>query len=158
MNWLTKILPGRVYKSGTGIQWCLWRWSDAQEPYLNRLFVFKTPWFAVCLNNIKQADVGFPHDHTSAFLSIFLTGWYVERRLIYKWSDRYWLPPYLAKDFTIKRRFWNYVRGSDLDAHRILDVSPGGMWSLCIMGPKVREWYYHTPEGLVHWSKVREQS
>ena len=159
MDWLLKILPRRTYKSGTGIQWCLWRWSDAQEPYLTRLFVFKTPWLALCLNNIKQADVGYPHDHTSAFLSIFLTGWYTERRLIKIPIDRQgrYGTELVARYFVIKRRWWNYMRACDWDAHRILDVSPGGMWSICIMGPKVREWNYHTPDGLVHWADFKKQ-
>jgi hypothetical protein len=78
-------------------------------------------------------------------------GWYVERRII-KHSEA----DITRKDFKIKRRFWNYMRGCDWDAHRILEVSKGGMWSLCLMGPKVREWYYHTPEGRVHWSEVTE--
>ena len=152
----------RVYASGTGIQWCFWRWSDAQEPYLNRLFVVKTPWFAVCLNNIKQADVGHPHDHTSDFLSIMLKGWYIERRLISRPSYGV-LGVCLREDYEptdrlIKRRFWNYVRGCDWDAHRILEVSPGGMWSLCLMGPKKREWCYHTPEGKIHWADYKEQN
>lgn len=138
---LTDIGKNRIYKSGTGIQWCFWQWSDAQEPYLNRLFVFKTPWFSVSLNNIKQADVGYPHDHTATFLSIFLKGWYRERRIIKGIS------------WVTTRRFFNFVRAAEWDAHRILQVSPGGMWSLCIMGPKVREWYYHTPTGPVLWSE-----
>ena len=140
-----RLFANRVYKSGTGIQWCFWRWSDAQEPYLTRLFVFKTPWFALCWNHIKQEDVGDPHDHTSAFLSIPLWGWYREQRLIG------------GSEFLAVRSIlnWNYVRGCNWDAHRILEVSKGGMYSLCIMGPKVREWYYHTPEGLVHWAAYK---
>lgn len=140
------MFKNRVYKSGTGIRWCLWRWSDAQEPYLTRLFILKTPWFALCLNNIKQEDVGTPHDHTNTFLSIFLRGWYTERRII------------RGVERVVKRRWWNWVWARDWDAHRILEVSPGGMWSLNFMGPKIREWYYHTPEGLVHWSKIKEQT
>lgn len=158
-----RLFPNRIYKSGTGIQWCFWRWSDAQEPYLLRLFLFKTPWFAASLNWIKQADVGHPHDHTSDFLSIFIYGWYIERRLIkypafpdYIGDHDPYQPP--MKDFTIKRRFWNYMRGVDWDAHRILGVSEGGMLSLCLMGPKKREWNYHLDDGtVVHWAKYKEE-
>ncbi len=144
-----KLLGNRIYKSGTGIKWCFWRWSDAQEPYLTRLFLFKTPWFAASLNWIKQADSGDPHDHTSAFLSIFIYGWYVERRII-RTDESY-------KDFIIKRRFWNYMRGVYWDAHRILEVSEGGMLTLCLMGPKVRDWSYHLPDGTrQHWMDYKE--
>jgi hypothetical protein len=141
---LRSILPNRTYKSGTGIQWCLFRWSDAQEPYLTRLFLFKTPRFAACLNWIKEPDSGDPHDHTSYFFSVILGGWYRERRLL----D--------GRDEVLTRRWFNYMRGSDKDAHRILEVAPGGgALTLCLMGPKIREWYYHTPTGLVHWSEYK---
>jgi hypothetical protein len=137
----------RIYRSGTGIQWCWWRWSDAQEPYLNRLFVFKTPWLSLSYNHIKQADVGHPHDHTATFLSVFLKGWYKEWRLL---RD--------ADLGIVKRRWFNYVRAVDWDRHRIVDVAPGGSHSLCLMGPKRREWYYHTPDGPVHWATYKEQT
>lgn len=142
---MKRLFANRTYASGTGIQWCLYRWSDAQEPYLTRLFLVKTPWFAVCLNWINQEDVGDPHDHTSWFLSMILAGWYTERR---KTPTR---PRYRI----IKRQFYNYVRASQLDAHRIIDVAPGGALTLIVMGPKEREWGYHTPAGWVHYSKIK---
>lgn len=142
----------RIYMSGTGIQWCFWRWSDAQEPYLTRLFIFKTPWLALSYNHIKQADVGHPHDHTSNFLSIFLWGWYRERRIFYdrETGD-------VKSDKLVKRSIFNWVNGADWDAHRILETSPGGSHSLCFMGPKLREWYYHTPIGRLHWAMYKEK-
>lgn len=159
---MRKLFPNRIYKSGTGIQWCFWLWTDAQEPYLTRLFLVKTPWFAISLNWIKQADVGHPHDHTSDFLSIFLRGWYLERRII-KRPPEYsaggnGIKEFPVKDFFVRRRFWNYVRGCGWDAHRILEVSPGGgSLSICFMGPKKREWNYHLEDGtVVHWAKYKE--
>lgn len=151
---MTRVFPNRLYASGVGTRWALWRWSDAQSPYLDRLFLIKTPWFSVCLNWINEADVGDPHDHTSAFLSLLLKGWYVEHRLTY-WSG-------VLIDRVRRVQFFNYMRGSHLDAHQILSVSPRGCLTLCLMGPKVREWGYHVritgdgPEGgdgWIHWSE-----
>lgn len=136
-----RIFPARLYASGAGIRWCAFRWSDAQAPYLYRLFLLKTPRFAVCLNWIMCPDAGDPHDHTSAFLSVMLRGWYDERR---KTAHRPWRHA--------RRRWWNYVSASSADAHRILNVSRGGCLTLCIMGPKVREWGYHTSAGWVHYA------
>mgnify|MGYP001457301966 CR=1 FL=1 len=150
----------RIYKSGTGIQWCFWRWSDAQEPYLTRLFIFKTPWFALSYNHIKQADVGHPHDHTASFLSIFFWGWYKERRIIELPIDRYgeWGSGIIKSDRVVKRSRFNFIKASPCDRHRIIEVSKGGSHSLCFMGPKKREWYYHTPDGMVHWAKYKEMN
>lgn len=142
---MRRIFPSRTYPSGTGVRWCFWRWSDAQEPYLTRLFLIKTPWFAICLNHIKAPDSGDPHDHTSAFFSIFLRGWYVERRVT-NWNGT-------IVDSVRRVQFFNYMRGCDWDAHRILSVPEGGMFTLCLMGPKVREWGYHTKyRGWILWS------
>lgn len=144
------MFKSRIYRSGTGIQWCLWRWSDAQEPYLTRLFVFKTPWLSLSYNHIKQEDDGDPHDHTATFLSIFFRGWYRERRILKDEAGN------VTFDQLVKRRWFNFVRASDRDAHRIIDVAPGGSHSLCFMGPKRREWYYHTENGPVHWAAYKE--
>lgn len=143
---MPKLFPNRKYASGVGTKFAFFRWSDAQLPYLDRLFLIKTPWFSVCLNWILDKDPGEPHDHNAAFFSLFLRGWYVERRIT-NWNG--------AKiDVTVRRRFWNYMRACDWDAHRILSVAPrGGALTLCLMGPKVREWYYHTKHnGKVLWS------
>lgn len=148
---MPRLFANRTYASGVGTKWAFFRWSDAQEPYLTRLWLLKTPGFAVCLNWINQPDKGDPHDHTSAFLSIPLWGWYQELRCITK-------PGKPAQEFYTTRSIlnWNYMRGCRWDAHRIIAVSLGGMLSLCLMGPKVRDWCYHTPDGLVHWSRYDE--
>ena len=145
-----RLLWARRYSSGKGVQWCVWRWSEAQEPYLLRLFVFKTPWGAWCLNLIKEPDQGHPHDHTSNFFSVMWRGWYIERRVIRRRDGTKRL------DKIIKRSWFNYMRGSDLDAHRILEVAKGGALTSCWLGPKVREWYYHLENGeRVHWGDYK---
>lgn len=146
-----KIFPNRAYTSGAGVRWCFWRWSDAQLPYLDRLFLVKTPWFAVCLNWIKQADEGDPHDHTSYFVSIVLKGWYIERRVTTFNT--------VPLDTTRMVRHFNYMRGVDWDVHKIIDVARGGCLTLCLMGPKLREWNNHRPDGaMVHWQDYRARA
>jgi hypothetical protein len=119
----------RRYRTGT--QWCVWRWSIA--PFLTRLHIIKTPWFAICLHWIHRADAEpHEHDHPVSFLSLILRGSYVERRAG-KFRARVWM---------------NAVRATD--THRILWVASNTL-TLCLMGPKVREWGYHTPDGWVCW-------
>jgi hypothetical protein len=146
-----KLFPNRKYASGTGIQWCFWRWSDAQLPYLDRLFLFKTPWFAASLNWIQQADDGDPHDHTSYFISILLKGWYIERRVTTFNT--------VPVETTRRVQFFNYMRGVAWDVHKIIDVSKGGCLTLCLMGPKLREWGNHKSDGTqVHWQQYKDQT
>jgi hypothetical protein len=123
----------RKYKSGT--VWCVWRWTDVDSEYIVRLHVVKTPWFAVCLHWINKPDAEpVLHDHPVTFLSVILRGGYYENR-----------------NGRLKRRRWfNFIRASRDDRHRILDVE-GGALTLCFMGPKVREWGFHTSSGWVGW-------
>lgn len=119
----------RRYRTGT--QWCVWRWSLA--PFLTRLHLIKTPWFALCLHWIHKADSEpYEHDHPVSFLSLILRGGYLEKR-----------------SGAFQQRLWfNYIRATD--THTILDVCPHTL-TLCLMGPKVREWGYHTPKGWICW-------
>jgi hypothetical protein len=99
------------------------------------LHLIKTPWFAICLHWLNRADPEpFLHDHPVSFLSIVLSGWYVELRDDPRRSRSIW--------------YFNFVRATD--RHRIATVRPGTV-TLALMGPKVREWGFHTPRGWVHW-------
>lgn len=123
----------RLYRSGTS--WCVWRWTGVRSEYITRLHLLKTPWFAVCIHWINKPDPEpWEHDHPVSFLSIVLRGWYREWR---------------GDGRTYARRWFNWVRATD--THSIYDVSPGGALTVAFMGPKVREWGFHTPEGWVGW-------
>lgn len=122
----------RKYKSGTG--WCFWRWTDVDSEYILRLHVVKTPWFAVCLHWIRKPDAEpWLHDHPVSFLSIILRGSYTELR---RYGD--------GKPFHKVRRWFNFVRASYNDRHRIIFTRKNTL-TLCLMGPKTREWGFHVP-------------
>ncbi len=124
----------------TGTKWCVWRWTDVDSEYITRLHLIKTPWFAVCLHWIHKPDPEpYLHDHPVSFLSIILKGWYKE--FVPDYFEGFWR--------IVARRWFNWVRATD--QHSISYVSPGGALTLCFMGPKTREWGFHTPEGWVYW-------
>jgi len=123
----------REYKSGTG--WCIWRWAEVESKYITRLHIMKTPWFAVCLHWLRKPDPEpFDHDHPVSFLSIILRGGYTERR-----------------NGEIKQhRYLNYIAASENDYHTIIKTEQKTL-TLCLMGPKTREWGFHTKPGWVYW-------
>jgi hypothetical protein len=123
----------RKYVSGS--KWCFWRWTDVDSEYITRLHFLKTPWFAICLHWLSKPDPEpYDHDHPVTFLSIILRGYYTEQR-----------------EGVIKgRRLFNWVRAGKGDKHTITHVAPGTL-TVALMGPKTREWGFHTPQGWVHW-------
>lgn len=131
----------RLYKSGT--TWCLWRWTDVQSEYIVRLHVLKTNFKhglgAICLHWIKKPDPEpYDHDHPVTFLSIILRGWYTERRIV-------------NGVLTIRKHRWfNFIRASENDCHTIIRCAPNTL-TLCIMGPKCREWGFHNLRAGVPW-------
>ena len=125
----------RKYKSGT--IWCFWRWTEVDSEYITRLHVVKTPWFAICLHWLNHPDPEpYDHDHPVSFLSIILRGWYKERRN--------------GSNYELIHRRFNYIRASTDDIHTITYVAPNTL-TLCLMGPKTREWGFHTPKGWIGW-------
>lgn len=127
----------RKYKTGT--RWCLWRWSTVDSEYIVRLHLIKTPWFALCLHWIMKADPEpYHHDHPVSFLSVILRGGYSELR--YKNG---------VLDHKVNKWF-NWIPATPDDRHTIVEVKPKTL-TLCFMGPKTREWGYHTEKGWVYW-------
>lgn len=127
----------RLYRSGTG--WCVWRWTFTPSGYLTRLFLLKTPWWTICLHFINGPDPELEmHDHPVTFLSVILWGGYTEIR----------------SDGPHARRLYNFVRATD--AHVIVHVLPRTV-TLAFMGPKVREWGFHTADGWVGWRTYNEK-
>lgn len=134
INWFRD----RKYKSGTGF--CIWRWTDVDSEYITRLHVVKTPWFAICLHWLNKPDPEpYLHDHPVTFLSVILRGGYQEVRRVGT------NPPQHPRH----TRF-NWITASSDDRHSICFIYPGTL-TLCFMGPKTRDWGFHTPMGWVMW-------
>lgn len=127
------MFANRKYKSGT--IWCFWRWTEVDSEYIVRLHLVKTPWFAICLHWINKADPEpYQHDHPVSFVSFILRGFYVEKR-----GSR-----------IVGRAFVNVLRANSKDQHTIIYARRGTL-TLCFMGPKTREWGFHTDDGWVMW-------
>lgn len=105
-------------------------------PYLRRWWVIpRNRFFNVYLHNILQNDDDRAlHDHPWVNCSILLKGRYRE------------ITP---KGAFIRRRFWPYFRRA-VASHR-LEIIDGGVWSLFITGPVIREWGFHCPNGWRPW-------
>ena len=141
----------REYKSGTG--WCAWRWTYTPSGYITRLHVLKTPWFAVMLHWINGPDPEpDKHDHPVTFLSLILRGGYTEDVLEHRSGecevDFHGPVPHV-------RRWFNFIRAGE-HVHRITHVRPNTL-TLCFVGPKVREWGFHTAEGWIPWHEYNKK-
>ena len=153
------MFKNRLYKSGT--QWGFWRWSFVPTGYITRLHLIKTPWFAMCLHWLNHPDPEpWLHDHPVSFLSLILRGWYIDKRFLMSSLCRYFL--YTSPDdcgreylyFERKNKWWNYISAET--EHSIIQVGPKTL-TLCFMGPKVREWGYHTDKGWVYWKDYNRE-
>lgn len=99
-------------------------------------------WFNIYLHKfIGDDDERACHDHPWNSFSIRLRGQL--RELIRMDSGaEYW---FLAPRFSYRPTTF---------AHRLKLVDNKPAWTLFITGPRVREWYFHCPNGKVHWSKM----
>lgn len=138
----------RKYKTGT--KWCFWRWTDTHSEYITRLHFIKTPWFAICLHWINKPDAEpYLHDHPVSFLSLILKGGYKEYRKVG--------PPEGVNLFMVKEHTWfNFIKASNEDAHRIIEVKPKTL-TICFMGPKIRDWGFHTENGWLYWKNYNKE-
>lgn len=136
------MFKSREYKSGS--RWALWRWSFVDNEFITRLHILKTPWFAIALHFIHKPDPEpWLHDHPVSFLSIILRGWYTEKRVTH-WPSKVM--------FKRTHKWFNRIHAHPEDRHTITDCDPRTI-TLCFMGPKTREWGYHTDKGWIHWKE-----
>lgn len=113
------------------------------DPYLRRWWLIpRNRIFNVYLHHFLRSDDDRAlHDHPWASVSLLLRGSYLEH-----------LPagvvaPSKAGDLI--------VRGSGRMAHRI-ELDDGPCWTLFVTGPRYRQWYFHCPQGLVHWKRFTD--
>jgi len=106
-------------------------------PYLRRWWLIpRNRWFNVYLHEILQSDDDRAlHCHPWVNLSIILKGAYREH-----------MPGGISRVLSAG----SAVVRRAVAAHR-LEVARGPVWTLFITGPRIREWFFHCPKGLVHW-------
>lgn len=144
----------REYK--TGSSWALFRWTFVPSNFIVRLHLFKTPWCSVVLHWINKPDEEpYLHDHPVSFFSLILKGWYREQR---QKDHHYRHGGYGTEHCSGVRKWFNWIKATPGDRHTITNLPPKGALTLCFMGPKTREWGYHTPEGWVHWKAYNAET
>lgn len=110
-----------------------------------RYRLIETRWGNLYVHHFLRSDADRDlHDHPWNFFSIILTTGY--------WEE---LPVDEGMPGWLTRRVWHrpgtIVRHQADDAHRV-DLPHGKTtWTLIYVGPKVREWGFHTANGWVRW-------
>jgi hypothetical protein len=113
----------------------VWRWTDVDSKYITRLHLLQTPFGSIMLHWINKPDPEpYDHDHPVTFLSLVLRGGYSEKRN--------------GKTHVVS--WFNFIRANEEDQHTIIFVKPNTL-TLCLMGPKTREWGFHRPNGWIYW-------
>jgi len=112
--------------------------------YMTRAII-ETPWGSLRLHHIRRPDRGrHHHDHPFDFVSVLLTGGYVEERNPWDVVRAARLPGSVA-----------FRRAEDL--HTISAVLPG-TWTFVVAGPRRREWGFATPRRWIGWRDYREEA
>ena len=112
--------------------------SDA--PYLRRWWLVpRNRWCNVYLHQFLRSDDDRAlHDHPWAFnVSVLLSGDYIEHTP--------------AGSCRLTRGAIKLRAGPA--PHRIELINDNHVWTLFVTGPKVREWGFLCPQGLIHWRK-----
>lgn len=124
------------------------------SPYMVRYTLWKTKRGGIYVHNILRDDEDEPHDHPWDFTSVILRGGYYEA---------VGQGPVWAQFWKWKRPF-TVIRHKAEDVHKIkLPYKPHGevsermpAWTLVFVGPKRREWGFHTDKGWVHWQQYMD--
>lgn len=117
------------------------------DPYLDRLTIYKNRWFGAFLHKFLAPDDECLHDHPWGFVSFIISGGYWE---IVKHEDdgvtyytRKWHGP-----FSLLFRRATHT-------HRV-ELEPGRTpITFVIVGDKVRNWGFHTSFGWLPWHKYK---
>jgi len=116
--------------------------GDPAAPYMRRWIIHQGLAGATYLHHFLAPDGNRdPHDHTADNATLVLDGGYLERLGASPGGP------------TIRRGPGDHVIRRAEDPHAIVEIAPGGCWTLWRRGPKAREWGFHTPAGWVRWSE-----
>jgi hypothetical protein len=131
--------------------------ADGQQIYMGRWWLFdgyerarqrpRFRWFpwSIRVHHIRRADHGRDlHDHPWHARTIILRGWYVELRLVNA-GGRITQPIWRAQGTSAALMPGEY--------HRIDRVSPGGVFTLFITGPKACDWGFLVAGTKVSWQR-----
>lgn len=107
-------------------------------------------WIAARLHHIAREDRACDlHTHpVKWFISYVAAGWYIERVPLSQ-DQSPELDETHYRDIVRRAGTIAFRRGSD--RHTITEVSPGGAWTVFIMGQKNSSWGFWTRNGFVNW-------
>lgn len=106
------------------------------EPYLTRYVIFRTKWASLYIHQFHASDYDVPHDHPWWWLSIPLRRGYIEHFIDGQNVERKVFRPIIRDPRSFH---WVEVRKGD----------EGKVWTLFLMGKRIREWGFMTPDGWV---------
>lgn len=116
--------------------WLMPRWTLKADERGNLMPKAWMP-FSVRVHHICLPDHDRDlHDHPFNYRTIVLRGWYVEENIF--------------GDLTARPQGMT-VSATANTFHRITDVSPGGVWTLFIMGRRINPWGFLVGGRKVHW-------
>lgn len=115
--------------------------SETLGPLLIRYKIFDSRYFGIFLHHLMRSDIERDkHDHPWSFLTILLTGEYVEHTLCGK------------KRYTQGSILWRAAEWQ----HALQLNKP--MWTLVFVGPTRRPWGFHTKNGWQFWKTYKYAS
>lgn len=157
MRWLIEKIANALVK------WCeknnrifkITGGPNGETVYLVRYIVFKSRLGCIYIHRFMRTDADDPHDHPWNFWTYVISGGYVER---------YYDKSKPNKDETKYTSFWTwnanrrepgslaYRKATDIhvvktDKERAMDEIKDAPYTLCLMGPRIRDWGFWTEDG-----------
>lgn len=119
--------------------------------YMGRWWLFQTRWLNARVHRIATPDYDRHfHDHPFSFVSIILSGWYIEERPVS--VDPCFVPNWdFEASIPTMRKCWSIAFRRASDRHKIANVPRGGVWTLVFLFPKKQWWGFYTRKGKVFW-------
>lgn len=144
--------------------------GDPDDPYMIRYAIIKCPAFGLCIHKFVRSDYDRAlHDHPWWFVSLILSGSYVEEYEVCNPGHR---PTHIGADARmrawVRRRPWDIAfRHAEWKHRVVLDrvmkaehfVTSYGQsmnayvpcWTLVLMGRRTRRWGFWMPNGSWCW-------